>query len=331
MTGNNTGSTSAIRRAELYSDFILETIHDQGLPEGAHRDVSDFGDGDTLNIPTFGEVIIRDLDPENESLPIDKVDNGKITLTINQFKGGGTAFTDQMREDNYTAQAFDAYVMREYMTAIKEAYETDLLNQQAKQASADINSYNDVAHRFCASGGSGARTLTLDDIIYTKLAFDRAHLPDMGRIMVVSPVNEASINSISNLVSVSNNPMFEGIVETGFGKNMRFIKNIYGFDIFVSNRLPTLSATEALDTTASGIAAPSGNDTAEVGDTIVQAWCAADDQVTPIMGAWRRQPRVRGERNEKDEQDEFYFSARWGFGLQRPQSMVSIATSSTAY
>jgi hypothetical protein len=131
---------------------------------------------------------------------------------------------------------------------------------------------------------------------------------------------------------VSDNPKFEGIVETGFGRNMRFVKNIMGFDIYVSNKLPRLEATEVLDTTAAGvITAPSGNDTGEVGDVVNQCWCVADDQVTPIMSAWRRMPVVEGDRNVPKRRDEFYSSARWGMGLQRPQSIVSIITSSTAY
>jgi hypothetical protein len=326
MTINNTGNTSALRRAEMYSDLVLKNLQDGGLPDGLHRDVSDFGDGDTLNIPTFGEVIIRDLDPENEDIPLDAVDNGSITLTIQKFQGGGTAFTDTMREDNYKAQAFDAHTISEYTRKIKESWETDLLNQQAKQASG-INTVNGVAHRYVA-GDNTTRTLTLDDIIYAKLAMDKALMPGEGRILIVDPIAEASLNSLTNLTNVSDNPRFEGIVETGFAKNLKFIRNVYGFDVFVSNKLPRLTATEVLDTSGAGVITRT-NDTAEIGDIVNQAWCVADDMHTPIMGAWRRQPRVEGSRNAAREQDEFRFSARWGFNLQRAPAMVSIITSPT--
>lgn len=331
MTGNDTGNTAALRRAEMYSEMVLKNLIDGQLPDGLTRDVSDFGDGDTLNIPTFGEVILRDLE-ENVSQPVDAVDNGKIFLTINQHKGSGVSFTDEMREDDYKAAEFDSHAVSEMTRVIKEAWETDMLDQQSKQASADVNAVNGAAHRYVASGGAGSRVLALDDIIYAKLAFDKAFLPDMGRIFIVDPIGEAALNSITNLVNVSDNPKFEGIVETGFGKNMRFVKNIMGFDIFVSNKLPRLEASEVLDTTSGGIVvAPSGNATGQVGDVVNQAWCVADDQVTPIMSAWRRMPRVEGDRNVPKRRDEFYSSARWGMGLQRPQAMVSVITSSTAY
>lgn len=45
MAGNTTDNSTALRRAEVYSDLILDTLKDGFLPEGIHRDVSDFQDG----------------------------------------------------------------------------------------------------------------------------------------------------------------------------------------------------------------------------------------------------------------------------------------------
>lgn len=329
--GNTNANSSALRRSEVYSGLILDIMDDGFLPEGMHRDVSDFGDGDTLYITTFGEAIVRDL-AEGQEQTVDALDTGRISLTITEHKGVANALTDEMKEDSHQAAQFDAAIVPKQMTALKKVYETDLLNQQSKQTAANTNNVNNYAHRFCASGGSGARTLTLDDIIYAKLAMDKANLPDEGRIMIVDPLVEATLNSLSNLVNVSNNPHFEGMVETGFAKNNKFIKNIFGIDIWCSNRLPRLTAQETLDTTAgTTVNAPSGNDNAEIGDIVNQIWCVADDTVCPIMGAWRRMPRMEGYRNVQRRQDEFYLNARWGFGLQRPQSMISLITSGTAY
>ena len=235
-----------------------------------------------------------------------------------------------MKEDSYLASEFDAMIVPKMLRAIQESYETDLLNQQAKQTAGNVNAVNNYAHRFAASGTN--RVLSLDDIIYLKLAFDKANLPSNGRILIVDPIVEATLNSLTNIVNVSDNPQFEGMVNTGFAQNMKFIKNIFGFDIWCSNRLPRLTATEALDTTAADLVqAPSGNVTSQVGDIVNQAWCVADDTTTPIMGAWRRMPTVAGERQESKRRDVFYATARWGFGLQRPQSIASLITSGTEY
>lgn len=330
MTGNVRANTPAIRRAEVYSSVILDEIKDNLLPTGLHRDVSDFGDGDTLFITTFGEVVLRDLQEDQET-PIDAIDTGRITLTITEHKGAGASLTDELKEDSNQAAQFDAMIVPKMLRAISEAYETDLLNAgQSRQIASNTNNVNNYAHRFVAGGAN--RTMTIEDLIYMKLAFDKANLPSNGRVLIVDPLVEATLNSLTNLVNVSNNPRFEGIVETGFGKDMRFIKNIMGFDIWMSNRLPRLGAAETLDTTAgSTVQAPSGNGSASVGDIVNQAWVITDDMTTPVMGAWRRMPTVEGDRNVSKRRDEFYCSARWGFGLQRPQSLGSIITSATQY
>ena len=90
--------------------------------------------------------------------------------------------------------------------------------------------------------------------------------------------------------------------------------NLYGFDILTSNRLPTSSAfSDGTTTVTSGVANI--------------AMCILDDQCKPIMGAWRRQPKVEGERNKDFARDEFVTRARWGMGAQRVDTLGVIITS----
>lgn len=331
MSGNNTANTSALRRAEVYSRLILDEIQDNFLPEGISRDVSDFGDGDTLNIPTVGEVVLRDLDDTaDQDIPIDPIDTGNITLTITEFVGSGLALTDKQAEDSHLASEFDALFVPKQLRAIKERWETDLLAQSEKQTQADPNTINGLAHRYVASGGNGQ--LTLDDLVYAKLVMQKAEVPEQGWILIVDPIAEAAFNSITNLTNVSNNPMFEGIVTTGFAKNMKFLVNVFGFDVFVSNRLPRVGV-ENVDTSGITTPAPSGNGTSGAASVVCQAMAVTDETIMPYMSAMRRMPRTEGERNPSKNggQDEFYTTSRWGHGLQRPQSLVSIIISETAY
>lgn len=328
MSGNTNANTSAIRRAEVYSSLILDEIKDGFLPEGMHRDVSDFGDGDTLFITTFGEAVIRDI-AEDQDTPIDALDTGRITLTITEHKGTGSYLTDELKEDSHQAAQFDAMIVPKHLRAIKEAYETDLLSQQSKQTAGNANAINGYAHRYVASGTN--RVLTIDDLIYAKLAMDKANLPSEGRIMIVDPLVEATINSLTGIGDMSYNPRFEGMIETGFAQNMKFIRNIMGIDIFVSNRLPRNAAAETVNTTGITVPTPNSTGVAVAGDIVNQIWCVSDDTTAPIMGAWRRMPQTEGFRNVQKRRDEFYTTSRWGFGLQRPQSMVSIITSGAAY
>ena len=327
MVGNTTDNTSALRRAQVYSDMILDTIKDNFLPDGLHRDVSDFGDGDTLNITTFGDVVLRDL-VEDEDTPVDALDSGTVNLTITEHVGSGLYLTDKAKEDSNKASQFDAAFVPKQLRAIKERYETDLLAAFPDgQTSAAANAVNGLAHRWVANGTN--QVMTVADFIYAKLSMDKANMPDMGRIMIVDSMVEATLNSLTNLVNVSNNPMFEGVINSGFGKNMRFLKNVFGFDIFVSNRLKQI-ASEAINTSAITVPAPSSSATVTTGVANV-AMCVADDMTTPLMSAWRRQPRTEPYRNVRKRRDEFYTTARWGWGVQREQSGLVILTSRTHY
>ncbi len=56
-----------------------------------------------------------------------------------------------------------------------------------------------------------------------------------------------------------------------------------------------------------------------------------DDNTKPFMGAWRQMPKNEGEYNKDQQRDEYVTTARWGFGLQRAESLISVLSSSTAY
>lgn len=325
-TGNTTSNTTALIRAQVYSEIILdEIVKNQYLPEGLHRDVSDFQDGDTLNIPTFGEVVLREIS-EDVDIPVDPVDTGSITLTISEYVGAGNYLTDKVKQDSYKMAEFEAALPPKHLRAIKQRYETDLLATANDQTAGNANAINNYAHRFIASGTN--QVIQLEDFIYAKLALDMADIPDEGRVAILHPNCEATLNALTNLVNVSNNPQFEGIINSGFAKNMRFVKNIFGFDCFVSNRLPHVNS-ESIDTTAY-VDAPSGSSSVTAG-VVNQFMSAVDDLTKPYMGAWREMPVTEGVRNARRKRDEFYTSARWGFGLQRPQSLVSVITSRLHY
>jgi len=327
MVGNTTDNTSALRRAEVYSQLTLDTLKDDFLPEGIHRDVSDFQDGNTLHITTFGDLVLRDLD-EDKPTPIDPFDSGEITLTITEYVGSGVYLTDKVKQDSWKVQQFDAAITPKQLRALKERWETDMLAAAPNgQTVSNPNAINGYAHRFVASGAS--QVIDVEDFIYAKLALDKANAPDDGRIAIFDPLAEASLNRISNLVNVSNNPQVEGIINTGFAKNMRFLRNIYGFDVYPSDRLQEVNS-ETVDTSSITVPAPSSSATVTSGVANL-FMCVSDDMETPIMGAWRQMPEFEGYRNAPRRRDEFYMAARWGFGLQRLQTVVVCLTSRTNY
>ena len=318
----NTTNTNAFIESQQYSQFILENLHDYLLPEGMYRDVSDFGSGTTLNIKTVGSVTIQDA-AEDTPLNFSPIDTGTITLSITDYVGDAWKVTDDLREDGSQIDTLMAMRAQESTRALGENHETKFLDTaNGGLTAANLNLVNGRPHRWVGSAASNARTITLQDFISMKLAFDKANVPAGGRIAIVDPVVEATLNSLTQLVNVSNNPMFEGMVTEGFARDHKFIRNIFGWDVYTSNFLPTLTAAEAIDASGYGLT----SETAAVGDKANVFMCVADDTCKPVMHAWRRAPQTDGWRDNEERADKFQVTSRFGLGVQRKDTLGVILT-----
>lgn len=324
----STQNTTAFIEAQQYSQFILDNLPDYLLPEGMWRDVSDFGSGTTLNIKTVGAVTLQDA-AEDTPLVYNPIDTSTITLSITDYVGDAWKVTDDLREDGSQVDTLMAMRAVESTRALAQHHESRLFAvANAGQTGAAVNLVNGRPHRWIA-GGSGVttRVMSLSDFIAMKLAFDKANVPAGGRIAVVDPIVGASIDSLTNIVNVSNNPMFEGIVTEGFARDHKFIKNIFGFDVYTSNHLPIKTATEAINASTYGLA----NTTAQIGDVVNVFMSVADDSTKPIMHAWRRSPKTEGWREPELRSDLFQVTSRFGFGVQRVDTLGVILTSGSTY
>lgn len=328
----NRADTQAFIEAQQYSQFILDNLYAFMLPDGMYRDVSDFASGTTLNIKTVGTVMLQDAE-EDTPLVYNPIDTNTLTLQITDYVGDAWRVTDDLREDGSQIDTLMAMRATESTRALSVNHESRFLSVAASesgsgQTQANVNLVNGRPHRWVA-GGAGAtnRLMTISDFIAMKIAFDKANVPAEGRIVIVDPMVEGTLDSLTNLVSVQNNPQFTGIVETGFVKTHKFIRNIYGWDIWTSNHLPQKTTTEALDASAYGLA----NDTAEVGDVANIFMCISDDNTKPVMHAWRRKPSVEGWREHTKRSDNYHTTSRFGFGFQRTDTIGVIFTDSTKY
>lgn len=328
LTGLPANAAQAFIEAEQYSQFILENLHDVLLPEGMWRDVSDFGSGTTLNIKTVGTVTLQDA-AEDVPLVYNPIDTGTITLGITDYVGDAWRVTDDLREDGAQIETLMAMRAMESTRAIGEHHETRFLSAAGTaQTAANLNLVNGRPHRWVGSAAANARTMTLDDFIAMKLSFDKAGVPQAGRIAIVDPIVEATINGmVLNTTSVNYNPQFEGLMTTGFAASHRFVRNIMGFDVYTSNFLPVKTATEALNASSYGLT----SETAQIGDVQNIFMCIADDSSKPIMHAWRRMPKTEGWRDSDNRADKFQVTSRFGFGAQRLDTLGVIITSASAY
>ena len=278
-----------------------------------YRNVGDFGEGDTLNIKTVGTVTLQEA-AEDTPLTYQPIESGNITLQITDYVGDAWYVTDDLREDGSQIERLMAERSAESTRAIQENFETRFLATAASAHSAsDPYNINGFAHKIVS-----AETNDVFDeshLADMKLAFDKANVPQNGRVFIADPVVEATLNK---KVTITHDVTEFGkmILENGLANGMRYTMSLYGFDIIVSNRLYVADANDG--------------STSITGAVWNLAMCVADDQCKPVMAAWRRQPKVEGERNKDRARDEFVVRARWGFGVQRMDTMGVICTSPTA-
>lgn len=311
-----TANTTAFIEATQYSKFIIENLHDGMLPDAFTRDVSDFGSGTTLNIKTVGTATLQDV-VEDTAMVYAAIDTGNVTLTITDYVGDAWYVTDIMRQDGAQVETLMSMRAAESTRAIQEYVETRFLAvANSAQTSANLNNINSFKHRWVAAGTNNV--ITLADFSDMKLSFDKANNPGAGRIAIVDPVVEATLNGLVGSQAFTNNPSFGGIVNAGFARDHKFVANIFGWDIYTSNRLARV-ASETVD----GRALTTG-----IANIFM---CVNDDGVKPIMRAWRQAPKAEGDRNVQQKRDEFDVTARFGLGAQRVDSLGVILTDETSY
>jgi len=94
---------------------------------------------------------------------------------------------------------------------------------------------------------------------------------------------------------------------------MRFIKNIYGFDVYTSQNLKSNSASETINSVTSTVG-------------VNNLFFSAAPDVVPFIGAIRQAPTVDSSYNKDRQQDEYVTTCRYGFKLYRPENMVVVVT-----
>lgn len=306
----NRANSTAFIEAEQYSAFILRNLQDGLLPGAMFRNVSDFGSGNTLHIKTIGSVTIQD---GAEDVPFDytPIESGEVTLTITDYVGDAWYVNDELREDGAQVEALMSARSSESTRAIQETFESRFLKRcNTSQVNASPNLVNGFAHRIASANVNNV--ISLDHFIKMKLAFDKANVPMAGRVAILDPVTAATLDG---LVSIGRDvtPFGEKILENGFDRDHQFLMNLYGWNIITSNRLPTGTFSDGTTSVTNGVANIFMN--------------VADDNTKPIMAAWRRMPKVEGERNKDLRRDEYVTSGRFGFGTQRVDTLGVLITS----
>ena len=303
-------------RAELWSAELKDVLQEQLMGTRYVRMLNGFPDGNQFTIPSVGELPMRET-AELTPVVYDAMDTGEFNFTIDRYVESATYITDKAKQDSYYAQQLIGMFPTKMRRALDENLETSVFSLANTQTANNLNTINGAAHRFVASGTSNT-TLSLDDFAKAKFALDKAQAGG-SRVAIIDPSQEYVFNQLVGAQAFINNPQFGGIVNGGFVNEvtgMRFVKNIFGFDVYVSNFLATPT-----DTSINSVNVPTS--------PVTNVFMSVGGDLTPFVGAYRQMPRVEYERNKDLRRDEYVMNARFGLKLYRPECLVSVISKST--
>lgn len=313
MAGFTSGNPDFLIRTSIWSDQLKDVLEEELMGTNYVDWLTDFPDGDTFNIPSIGNAEVDDY-VEDTPIKFRAMDTGNFQFQITEYLQSGTYVTEKARQDSFYMSRIMPLFVPKQARAIQEKVETDVFALSNQQTLSDLNTINGGDHRFVASGTGQA--LTIEDFARADYALTQANVPQTNRIAIVDPSVIYSFNTITNIVNISNNPMWDGLVSTGMSTGMKFVKNILGFDVYVSKFLPK-NMTETINSVS-----VSGNGVANI-------FFSADRDILPFIGAWRQMPKVDSKFNMDRQRTEFATTARYGVKLFRDDNLVTVLSGTT--
>lgn len=312
---NTTANMGLLTRSEIWSTELKDILRDEMFAQRYVKMLDGFPDGDQFTIPSIGQAQVDNY-AEDTAVTYRPLDTGEFTFAIDKYLSSATYMTKKAEQDAFYAQEMMSRFVPEQERAIMAHFEATTLATPETGVAANSNEAIDsIEHRW-AAGGTGA-VITVDDFARARFALKKANVPDRGLVAIVDPSVEFTLNTLSQLTSVANNPKWEGIVSSGIATGMNFIANIYGFDVYTSNYLKD-TTDGALNT-----AADAAVDFSTVNGK-ANLFFSTDGAATPFVGAWRQMPEVDFEYNKDFQRNEFVTTARYGVKLYRPENMVRV-------
>ena len=305
-----TATPGHVIRSQVWSSQLKEVFEDDLMALKYVDFLSGFPDGDQFNITSLGQKQVNDY-VEGQAVKYSGFDTGQFTFTITEYKSVGTYITKKMLQDSFLASQIQGQFVPKMRRALDKVMEVDILSLGPEgQTTGNLNVINGADHRWVGSGTN--ETIAVDDFARASYALRKAEVPMNNLVAIVDPSVAYALETATNLVNVSNNPRWEGIIRDGITTGMQFRMNVYGWDVYISNNLKSIGA-ETIDgkTTATGIA---------------NLFFSADQSALPFVGAVRQTPVVESEYNKDYQREEYVMTTRYGLKLYRPENMVVVIT-----
>lgn len=299
---NTTSNTAYTIRTDVWSQMIREELQEELYAQSLVTWIQDeFPDGDEIHIPTLTHLSAADY-TENTDIALQDASVGEYTLTITEYRQAGISITDKLKEDTYYMNILNTKFPQQMTRAIMERLENDVFLLHKKQTSNDANTINGQAHRFAATGSS--TVITLKDIAQAKLSLDKANVSKNGRVAIIDPTVSYQLVQIDNVIRQD---VYGGntSLKEGFG-GTKFIGRYLGFDFFESNMLDEATALNHV-----------------TGGSLKANLFMGPEA---FIGAIRTMPSIEFSRDWAKKRDVYHCSIRYGLGLYRPESLVTVLT-----
>jgi hypothetical protein len=316
MAGFTDATNQYLIRSQLWTRQIKELLLDELNAMKFVKIIQDFPDGYTINIPSIGEAETADF-TENQAVKYNAMDTGNFQFSFDQYKYSAHAISEKFKRDSfYQADVIAAFVPRQHR-AIMEAVETRIFAMaNAGQTAGSTNIINLADHRWVGTGTG--QSIALPDFARAQYALTKANVPLINLCAVVDPSVAYTLQTQANLVNLlSPMQMWDGVTQEGIMTGFKFRFNVYGFDIYVSNYLPSIASE-----TISSVSVTNG--------VCNYFFSASPGDTVPWVGGFRQMPTVYSEFNKDLQQEEYLTIAEYGFKLYRPENMVTVITATSA-
>lgn len=313
MAGFEVVSDEHLIRSNLWSQQLKTLLMDDLFAMRFVKMIENFPDGTQINIPSLGEAETFDF-AEGQQVRYSRLDTGNFTFSWDQYKGSAHSISEKFKRDSfYSDQVLSAFVPRQHR-ALMEAVETRIFERMnSSQTSASTNQVNGADHRWVGSGTN--ETIALRDFAKARYSLKKANVPLTNLVACVDPSVSYAIETQTNAVNLlSPQPKWGNMVNEGLVTGMNFKFNIFGFDVYESNYLPRLTASETIGalTSAAGV--------------VNMFFSAAGGDINPVIGGFKQMPTVYSEFNKDRQETEYLTICEYGFKVYRPENLICVVT-----
>jgi len=304
----DTSNNSSLIRTALWANEVKDVLQEELMLDAHCRWITEFPDGDTLNIPTLSEMTVRNYS-EGAQVTLDDPTTGNFTLTIDKYYQSGFKIPEKFRHDSFYVQVAESNFVQKLTRALMEQKESDVANLQSGQTASNPNTIDGVDHRYVATGTNEA--ITLADIQKAKLALDKASVMRGNRRAFVDPSVTYQLQQISNVIQQdvygSNAFVKEGMSGTAY------VGRFAGFELFESLFLDN-SVTETITATAPSAGSATGT------NAFVNMFLGEE----AFIGAMRSMPDMDAWYDNNTRSDVYHVTMRYGIKIFRPESLVCV-------